>query len=135
MRETAPRQGATGSPGHQSVAGEQRKSAVQQENHTRMKADAFALARVCFGPLTLGVIPPLRMNRTVVWRRGKVGEVSNLAWQDGRRGRDGAERKAHTTRETALHLAALARARLETSPTLPAVLATSVRLFVRDGVI
>ena len=46
-------------------------------------------------------------------RRGKVGEIFNLARQDGHRGRDGAEQKAHLSRQTALRLAALARARLE----------------------
>ena len=49
----------------------------------------------------------------VAARRGKVGEIFNLARQDGRRWRDGAEQKAHLSRESALPLAALARARLE----------------------
>jgi len=49
-----------------------------------------------------------------------VGEISNPAREDGRRWRDGAEQKAQLSRETARHLASLARARLEISPTLPA---------------
>ena len=66
-------------------------------------------------------------------RRGKVGEIFNLARQDGHRWRDGAEHKAHLSRETALRLAALARARLENLAYLVAPPPASVRLFVRDG--
>ena len=66
-------------------------------------------------------------------RRGKVGEIFNLARQDGPRWRDGAEHKAHLSRQTALRLAALARARLENLAYLVAPPPASVRLLVRDG--
>ena len=49
----------------------------------------------------------------------KVGEVCNLARYDGHRGRDGGMQDACVQSQANLRLAALARARLQTSPTLP----------------